>query len=108
MKVKRMIKKLQKFNPDAEVKLHCKEGNNALFVLAYAGNEEVVIIEDKDDNDLRSELSVRFDSAQDEQVNELDFFMDLFESGFTLDDIRENLPERYEYSKNFCEEHGLM
>lgn len=108
MKVKRMLNELQKFNPDAEVKLHCRNGNNALFVLAYVGDEKTVVIEDASDNDLRSELCARFTNASEEQTDELDFFMDLFELGFTLDDIKENVPEKYEFSKTFCEEHGLI
>lgn len=107
MKVKRMIQKLQKYNPDAEVKLHGRDGNNALFVVAYSCDSETVVIEDKGDNDLQSELSARFADAAARQADELDFFMDLLETGFTLEDIRENLPERYAYSRAFCEEHGL-
>lgn len=58
--------------------------------------------------DLSYELSTRFEKASAEQMDELDFFMDLLETGFTLDDIREKLPHKYEYSKKFCEEHGLV
>lgn len=108
MKVSRMIKELQKYNPDAEVKLHHKEGHNALFVVQYVNNEDTVIIEDKSDNDLSSELDARFQYAVENDIDELDFFMDLIETGITLDDIKENLPEKYEYSKLFLEEHGLI
>lgn len=108
MKVKRMVEELQKFNPDAEVKLHHRNGNNALFILSYVKNESTVVIEDKDDNDLRAELSAHFDHAAEEQMDELDFFIDLLDTGFTLEDIRENLPEQYEYSERFCREHGLI
>lgn len=103
-----MIKELQKYNPNAEVKLHYKEGNNALFVVAYVGDENNVVIEDKSDNDLGSELDARFTYASENDIDELDFFRDLLETGFTLDDIKENLPDRYEYSKEFLEEHGLI
>ena len=108
MKVSRMIKELQKYNPDAEVKMHHRQGNNALFVLAYVGDENTVVIEDKSDNDLGSELGERFYLASEKQLDELDFFTDLLETGFTLDDIKENLPDKYEYSKQFLEEHGLI
>jgi hypothetical protein len=41
--------------------------------------------------------------------SELDFFMILFNDiGLTLEDIKKHLPEKYEYSKRFCEEHGLV
>lgn len=108
MKVSRMIKELQKYNPDAEVKMHHRQGNNALFVLAYVGDENTVVIKDKSDNDLSSELEERFNLASEKQLDELDFFTDLLETGFTLDDIKENLPDKYEYSKQFLEEHGLI
>ena len=108
MKVSRMIKELQKYNPDAEVKLHHKEGYNALFVVQYVNGEDTVIIEDKSNNDLSSELNVRFQYAAENDIDELDFFMDLIETGFTLDDIKKNLPEKYKYSKQFLEEHGLI
>lgn len=111
MKVKRMIEKLQQMqrsNPDAEVKLHHRNGNNALFILAFVGDDKTIVIEDKDDNDLSNELEVRFKEACDNQVDELDFYTDLIEMGFTLEDIKENLPEKYEHSKSFCEEHGLI
>ena len=108
MKVSRMIKELQKYNPEAEVKLHYRVGNNALFVIQSFGDDDTVIIEDRSNNDLRSELDARFTKASEECLDELDFFTDLIETGFTLEDIKENLPEKYEYSKQFLEEHGLI
>lgn len=108
MKVSRMIKELQKYNPNAEVKFHHKEGNNALFVLAYEGDESAIFLGNKSDYDLVSELSERFEYALEHNIDELDFFMDLIETGFTLEDIKENLLNRYEYSKQFLEEHGLI
>lgn len=108
MKVRKMIEMLQKQNPDAEVKMHGIEGNNALFVVARVGNDDIVYIEDKDDSDLSSELEARFEYALEHQLDELDFFMDLLDTGFVLDDIEEYLPEQYEYSKKFMKEHGLI
>lgn len=54
------------------------------------------------------ELSERFKKASDFQIDELDFFEELLEAGFSLEDIKESLPDKYKYSKNFMEEHGLM
>lgn len=54
------------------------------------------------------ELSERFRKASDFQTDELDFFEELLEAGFSLEDIKESLPDKYEYSKNFMEEHGLV
>lgn len=89
------------------VKDHVYYGNEALFVVGFKDRDEVVVIEDETDNDLRAELDTRFEQASEEQVDELDFFIDLFELGFTLDHIKHYLPERYQYAKRFAEEHGL-
>lgn len=111
MKVTRMIEELQKCNPEAEVKLHHNLGHNALFVLqtTMLNGEKIVFIEDESDcGNLKEELEERFKYASDHQIDELDFFMDLLATGFTLKNIKENLPDRYEYSKQFLEEHGLI
>ena len=42
------------------------------------------------------------------QMDELDFFLDLLDMGITLEDIKECCPDKYEYSKIFMEEHGLV
>lgn len=39
-------------------------------------------------------------------VDELDFFMEVLEKGFTLEDFKEI--GHYDYAKRFMEEHGLM
>lgn len=56
---------------------------------------------------LGTELAAQFKNASEQQVDELDFFIELIEQGITLDDIKKHLPEKYEYSKRFMEEHGL-
>ena len=99
--------------PNAEVRLNDIHGSTALFALALANPyykelSNVVWIESKDDIDIGNELEARFENASESQMDELDFFMNLLETGFTLDDIKKYLPEKYEYSKNFMKEHGLI
>lgn len=53
-------------------------------------------------------LDQMFKNAAESQEDELDFFIDLMEAGITLEDIKEFLPEQYEYSKNYMEDHGLI
>ena len=106
MKVKRLIEKLQKMNQDAEVKIF--DGYNVLFVSSRADDDTIVVLEDKTSNDLRSELSARYENAIDYYGDELSFYSDLLDDGFTLEDIKENLPEEYEHTKQFIEEHGLI
>lgn len=114
MTVEKLIKELENLNmPKAEVRLNDIHGSTALFALALANPyhkelSNVVWIESKNDIDMGNELSVRFEDASESQMDELDFFMNLLDTGFTLDDIKEYLPEKYEYSKNFMEEHGLI
>lgn len=111
MTVGRMIKELQKYDAKAEVRLHGWEGKKALFVVACTNRPELhntVVIEDISDNDMYEELSAMFDYAGEKQLDELDFFMDLIEIGITLDDIKKFVPDKYDYSKQFMEEHGMI
>lgn len=108
MKVKRLIEKLQICNPNAEVKMHDKDGFTTLFVTEFVNRDDVVILEDASDVNLTSELEARFENAQEEQMDELDFFMELLDIGITLGDIKAYLPEKYEYSEKFMKEHGLV
>lgn len=108
---KEMIAQLQKMDPNAEVKMHHYSGNNALFVVSVINKPElknIVFIKDKTDCDLREELRARFEYAAKVQMGELDFFIDLLETGITLEDIKEFYPEKYDYAKGYLEDHGLI
>lgn len=108
MTVERLVKQLQKCNPKAEVRLNDCRGTVALFALSMSNNDNLVWIEGKDDIDLGEEISARFENASEAQMDELDFFMDLLDTGITLEDIKQYCPDKYEYSKVFMEEHGLI
>ena len=108
MTVEKLIKELQKMNPKAQVKLNGKSGSPALFALTEQNKNDVVWIECSDDIDMRQELIARFEEASKKQLDELDFFMDLLETGFTLYDIELFYPEVYKYREKFMREHGLM
>lgn len=108
MKKERLIQELQKIPGNPEIKMHSKDGYNLLFVLQIVGHDDVAFLEDATDNDLGEELEARFTHAAEVQLDELDFFTDLLEIGYTLEDIKNYIPDRYEYSKNFMEEHGLV
>lgn len=62
----------------------------------------------KNNNVMSTMLDQMFKNAAESQEDELDFFNDLMEAGITLEDIKEFLPEQYEYSKNYMEDHGLI
>lgn len=101
MKVKKLIKQLEHYDLDAEVKMHHRDGLNLLFVVQISGDDKTVYLEDESDNDLRSELGARFDNLRKGIISEEEFFTDLTDTGFTLDDIKKYIPEEYEYSKKF-------
>ena len=44
--------------------------------------------------------------AIENNVDELDFFMEVLERGFTLEDFKEI--GHYDYAKKFMDEHGLL
>lgn len=115
MKVKRLIEELQGCDPDLEVVMHdINFGDTILYATTWEtrGNawpEGIkVVLECRDDFDVGGELDGMFKYASENDVDELDFFMDMFERGYTLSDIEKHLPDRYEYAKQFCEEHGLV
>lgn len=57
---------------------------------------------------LREEIAAKFEKASEDQIDELDFFLELRDAGITLEDIKEFCPDKYDYSKSFMEEHGLF
>ena len=109
MKVKTMIQKLQKLNPEAEVRLNDYDGETALFINARIKDKNVVWIDGEDDIDLREEISARYERAIEEQLDELDFYMDLLEIGITVEMVRKYMDDEHaDIMKKFCEEHGLI
>lgn len=108
MTVEKLINQLKKYNPKAEVRLNDHQGTTALFAVAFTNNDNLVWIEGKDDIDLGEEISARFENAIETQMDELDFFMELIDIGISLGDIEKYCPEKYEYSKSFMEQHGLV
>lgn len=84
-----------------EVKMHEMNGKNALFVIAYVNNDGIVVIEDGEDNDLGSELDARYEYAEENNIEPIKFYRDLIELGFTLDDIKNNYPEKFEEAETY-------
>lgn len=52
------------------------------------------------------EIELRTAIAERDEMDELDYFIALFRD-FTLDDLKYD-PSKYEYAKEFAEEHGLI
>lgn len=109
MKVKTLIKELYKFNPEADVKLNDYDGDVVLFANARANDNTIVWLDGEHDMDLGEEISARYEIAAEEQMDELDFFMDLLEIGITVDLVRKYMDEEdANHMEQFCKEHGLI
>ena len=110
MKVKRLIEELQKYDPEAKVKLNGPCGEEVLFVLAAINYmTDSVWLETESDVDLSEELKARFEYAIDKQVDELEFYQELLEIGITIEHMKKYMSkEDAEHMEYFCKEHGLL
>lgn len=111
MIVRKMIETLQKMDANAEVKLHERFGEPVLFVVALKNDNNTVWLETESDNDMGSELEARFEYAAkiENNVDELDFYTELIETGINVDMVRKYMgDETANHMKEFCEEHGLL
>ena len=109
MKVSKMIRLLEKMNPDAEVKMHMHDGDSVLFVVARkTDSDEQVWLECEHDLDMGSELDARYKHASEVQMSELEFFTDLLELGIDTAMVRKYMGDEYaSHMEVFCKEHGL-
>lgn len=108
MKVYRLIRELQKCNPDAEVRMHDNNGNPVLFVIRVLNDDTCVRLEDKDDCDFEYQLKCRYDMKLENDEGDLEFYTDLVEHGVTIDDVNTYMGEDYaENMRKVCEKYGL-
>ena len=109
MKVKNMMKLLEQMNPEAIVRLHPQNGEEALFLLTSADDKNSVWIESESDLDMGEELGQAFDYAISEGIDELDFYRGLLETDITVEMVRKYLGnDEADSMAKFCEEHGLL
>ena len=97
MKVKTLIEKLSRFNPDAEVRLNDSHGELALFVNAKMNDKSLVWIDGANDIDMGSEISARFEALDECRVSESDFVTDMMEIGISVDMVRKYVGENKKY-----------
>ena len=108
MKVKTLIEKLQKMNPEAEVLMHGKGGFPVLFVMAAKGIDPVWL-ECESDTDMADEIQSRFDDAIENGTDELDVYMEMLEAGINIPMVLKYMGNSVADSmQKFCEEHGLI
>ena len=108
MKVKTLIEKLEKMDPEAEIRLHDKVGEPVLFVLS-AKNIPDVWLQSERDVDMADEIQSRFDDAIENGTDELDVYMEMLEAGIDVSMVRKYLGDNAaDYMQRFCGEHGLI
>ena len=98
MKIKKMIESLEKFsklNPDANVKLHGKCGESALFILGTKNDNETIWIESESDVNMKEEISERFKYI-DECDNAIDYYADMLDLGITPTMVGKYIGKEYE------------
>ena len=88
MRVDTLIKKLQKMNPDAIVRLHHKDGDDVLFVMAQQNDHSVVWLETENDNDMGEEIQARFDAIDHGEIDEQAMYAEMLSLGITVDMVR--------------------
>lgn len=111
MNISMLIKELQeieKTHPNAIVKMNNLYGMPVMLVVPGKESDEVWL-EGREDFDVTVELRARYEEASEMQEDELEFFSDMLNRGFTLSDFRTALKEdTFQYAKKFMEEHGLI
>ena len=114
MKISKLIDHLKKFekrNPDADVKLHNKAGESVLFVMGIKGDDDTVWIESESDADMAAELDERFKSIEyiiDEEKLYA-FYKELLDTGITPKMVDKYLGFNYAAKMLiFCHEHKLL
>lgn len=98
MKIKKMIETLEKFsklNPDANVKLHGKYGESALFIMGAKNDNETIWIQSESDVDMKEEISERFKYI-DKCDNAIDFYAAMLDLGITPTMVGKYIGKEYE------------
>ena len=114
MTVARLKELLSNVNDNAMIYLddgsRCFSNDNSEVVCVLPGAlqfENMVVLQTKNDFDVESELEARFEYYSENDWDELDAVMDLFEDGYTVEDFKYN-DDRYMWIKEFAESHGLV
>ena len=124
MKVKKLMEYLECVDPEANVVLRKKDGEELLiadfvglsmapehmpFPSPFDYCSSVVVLKGISDIDLKKELEVFSRYALYIGLEEDEFYRDILEAGITVDMVRKYVgDERADTMKAFCEEHGLM
>lgn len=103
MKVKNLMEKLGKMNPEAEVRLGGKDGEKLLFVLTQSNDNSVVWFEGEDENNMANEISTRID----EGIGNI--YKEMIEQGIDPDMVRKYIGNiDAEYMEHVCRNINLL
>lgn len=111
MKVREMIKQLEKFDPEARVYTSSYMGGGAdevLACIAYVHNGDV-IVQNENEFDVANEIDEMLRWYADNNYDEADAYQEMINRGYTPDllDIYYNPEFENHTMRNFCKEHGI-
>ena len=111
MKVKEMIRQLEKFDPEARVytSSYMGEGTDeVLACIAYVHNGDV-IVQNENEFDVENEIKEMLDWYWEHNYDEADAYQEMIDRGYTPDllDIYYPPEDISHAMRNFCEEHGI-
>ena len=108
MKVKDVIKRLEKYNPEAVLRLGGSKGEEVLFTCALAQDDKNVWLESASMCDLNEEIATRFQQVKNGEITERENYRNLIELGISAEDVRKAMGDEVcnKFMKR-CVEGGL-
>ena len=108
MRVKTLIEKLEKMDPEAVVRMHDKSGEPVMFVVS-AKKIPDVWLQTESDVDMADEIQARFDNANENGTDMLDVYAEMLDAGIDVHKVRKYLGDAAaEHMLKYCEEHRLI
>lgn len=88
MKVKDVIKRLEKYNPEAVLRVGGQKGEEVLFICALAKDDKNVWLESASMCDLNEEIATRFNKVENGEITEEENCRNLIELGISAEDVK--------------------
>ena len=108
MKVKDVIERLEKYNPEAVLRLGGSKGEEVLFTCALAQDDKNVWLESASMCDLNEEIATRFQQVENGEITEEENYRNLLELCIGPEEVRKAMGD--EVCNKFvkrCVEGGL-
>lgn len=93
MKVKDVIKRLEKYNPEAVLRLGSSKGEEVLFICALVKDGKNVWLESASMCDLNEEIAARFQQVKNGEITERENYRNLIELGISAEDVKRVMGE---------------